>query len=87
MCEKSLDVIQSLHITISDYRDSGMLFNLCDCIPIGSSFITLGTGPAMNGHQRTAILSDGIYDLQVVELVIVPAEADLRGDRDGECGG
>ena len=72
---------QALHVPVTDHRDGENAFDLSDGIPIGLAGIFLFACTRVYGNGAGAALLGDACDLQVIQLLFVPAEPELGSYR------
>ena len=71
-------------VPISDDRDGHSLCDFGDGRPVGRRAIPGAARPAMDDERVGAGVHDGARLVQVVARLVIPSEANLCGDRDGD---
>src|SRR5690606_9168502 len=86
MGAEAVDVGWGLHVAVADDGQGQLLFDLGDGVPIGTAVVLLGFGTAVDGDQRRAVVGHDLGDLQIIPLVVVPAQANFTGNRHRQMG-
>ena len=69
-------------IAIAEYRNVEVFLELADAGPVGMTAIVFGGGTGMQGYGLAALLLRDVSGFEEGLMVMVDADADLRGDGD-----
>ena len=69
-------------IAIAEYRNVEVFLELADAGPVGMTAILFGGGTGMQGYGLAALLLRDVSGFEEGLMVMVDADADLRGDGD-----
>ena len=83
---RRVDLVREQQIAVADHGDGHGRGDLADRIPVGGEPVAGVSRAAVDEDRVGAAVHGGLRLLQVVAILVVPSEADLRGDGDASDG-
>ena len=75
-------VVRAPDVAVAEHGNIQRRDELADAAPVGVPAVVLGGGPGVQGDGRAALLLGDMAGFEEGLMVVVDADADLRGDRD-----